>query len=178
LADLGTPNAFTVGLLAPKVVVDRAWWRSLGATERRIVTAHETAHARCKDPLRHSIALWLAGLCPCRLGRDLVGGWLAWAERRADGYAARTVGDAAAVAALLVQQKRAEGPHPSLVPSFGGGGIEARVVAVLSGEDPVPRLGSRLGLNFAGALVLWTAVVATTGYSIHIAVEHLLRQLT
>lgn len=178
LADLGTPNAFTVGLFSPMVVVDRLWWRSLAPTEQRIVAAHETAHVRCKDPLSHTVGLLLSGLCASALGDKLVTDWLAWAEQRADGHAADAIDDPAAVATLLVQQKRAERVQLSLVPSFGGGGLEKRVLAVLAGESVPRRLGSRVGLSLAIALILWTTGVTLFGYPIHIAVEHLLQALT
>lgn len=178
LADLGSGNAATVGLLRPVIVADRRWWRSLAPADRRIVAAHETAHLRSRDPLGHVLGRLLAGLGARSLGRSLVEGWLLWAEQRADGHAARVCGDPARVAELLVRETRAEQAIPSLVPSFGGGALEQRVEALLDDARAPVRIGSRLGLTAATALCAWVIVVAAFGYPIHVAVERLLTALS
>ena len=173
LLDLDSANAFTVGLLRPSVVADRCWWRGLSAMERRIVAAHEAAHVWCMDPLSHTVALLLCGLIPARVATPLVEGWLAWAEQRADARAAQVVGDAASVAELLLRQYR-QHATPSLVPAFGGGGLEARVTALLHFDGAAPRLASDIGrgLLLCGATTL--LVVGLLGFQIHHWVERLL----
>ena len=173
LGDLGTPNAFTMGLLRTAVLVDQSWWRSLSAGERQIVAAHEQAHARCRDPLTHTAGSLLAGLVPARLGQPLLHGWLAWAERRADLAAARAAGGMLDVAELLVRQARLD-LTPALVPSFAAHGVEGRVRALLAGPALAPRLISDLSLTVpltAAALL----AVGLFGFQIHSVLERLLR---
>ena len=173
IGDLGTPNAFTMGLLRTAVLADRGWWSSLSAGERKIVAAHEQAHARCRDPLTHAAGCLLAGLVPERLSRPLLRGWLSRAEHRADMTAARAVGDTLTVAEFLVRQAR-QGMAPSLIPAFSGGELEGRVRELLSAPDRPPRLASDLGLGLpltAAAL----AAVGLFGFQIHSLLEHLLR---
>ncbi|RYZ98387.1 MAG: hypothetical protein EOO68_13880 [Moraxellaceae bacterium] len=52
------PNAFTLGLFTPKVVVSNALANALNPSELAIVERHEVAHQRNRDPLR----LWLFSL--------------------------------------------------------------------------------------------------------------------
>ncbi len=169
---LGTPNAFTAGLLRTEVLVDRHWWGSLSDMERRIVAAHEQAHARCRDPLTHTVGRLLAGLVPERHGRPLLEGWLAQAEQRADLEAIRVTGDALAVAELLLEQAR-RSAAPSLVPAFTGGRVETRIRTMLQAPARPPRLSS--DLTFAvplAAMALLT--VGLFGFQIHSALERLL----
>ena len=172
LGDLGTPNAFTAGLLRPAVLADRRWWATLTTAERRIVLAHEQSHVGCRDLLTHTTGRLLQGLVPRRLGGPLLQGWLASAEQRADAVAACDVGDPLAVAALLLRQTR-ENVSPSLVPGFTGHGLQGRIRALLA--DPVgpARLHSDLGLGLplAAASLIMAGLL---GYQIHAALEQLL----
>lgn len=173
LGPLGGDNAFCAGLLRAVVLADRRWWRSLSDQERRIVAAHEHAHARCRDPLTHTMARLLAGFSPARLTGPLLHGWLDRAEIRADQAAARAAGDPLAVADLLLQQARASA-SPSLVPAFHGSGLQARIFALVDDDQRPPRFGSDLG---AGLPMLFAAalLVGLFGYQIHSALERLLR---
>ncbi len=173
LLDLGAPNAFTVGLLRPVVVADRRWWRGLSSMERRIIAAHELAHARCMDPLSHTVASLLTGLIPTRVAAPLTEGWLAWAEQRADACAAVAVGDAARVAELLLRQYRQHGA-PSLVPAFAGRGLEARVKALLSFSGEAPRLSSDVGRGLLACGAATLCLVGLLGFQIHHWLERLL----
>lgn len=170
LGDLGDDNAYTVGLLWPRVIADRAWWASLDCEERAIVAAHERAHVRCADPLSHTVALVLAGLAPARLSRSLVEGWLGWTERRADLNAAHAVGDSARVAAFLVAQRRRDLPL-SLVPAFGGSKLEQRVEWLLRGSDRPPRLRSDLPATLTFASGALATMLLLLGFQIHAIVE-------
>ena len=173
LGDLGQPNAFTLGLLRPKVIADRAWWRSLAAGERVMVAAHEAAHAAKHDPLAHALALLLASLVPARLGGPLSAGWLQFAEHRADRGAAEAAGDPVAVAELIVRAYR-QGENPALLPAFGGGTLEVRVRSLLElagGSLPiVPEVRMSLGLGLLAATLLAICI----GYPIHLFVEKIL----
>ncbi len=173
LGNLGEANAFTAGLLRPSVLVDRGWWSGLSNTERTIVAAHERAHARCGDPLTHTVAKFLAGLYPARLTVPLLDDWLDLAEHRADQAAASATGDALRVADLLMSQARMD-DAPSLVPAFAGGSLERRVRSLLAtGSGPL-HLGSDLRAGPALALAA-LMVVGLFGYQIHSALEWLVR---
>ncbi len=172
LGALDTANAFTAGLLRTEMLADHAWWRTLSGDERGIVVAHERAHARCRDLLTHTTGRVLCALAPRGLADALLDGWLAFAERRADAAAADTVGDALAVADLLVRQARVSS-SPSLLPGFNGRGTEGRVRALLALDGRAPRLGSDLGLSLP-LLAAATLLVGLLGYQIHAALERLL----
>lgn len=179
LAELGTRNAFTVGLSRPVVLADKEWWASLRPEEQRIVSEHERAHVECRDPLSYTVAQLFGGLVPQRVATPLVASWLNWAERRADECAAQEVGDPALVAQFLVRQVQISGQECSLVPSFRGGDLEARVVALLDVPKHPLRLSSDTGaclpLSAAlGALVL----LALCGFQIHGLIERLLHLFT
>lgn len=174
LGELGTPNAFTAGLLQATVLVDQGWWRSLSGLEREVIAAHERTHARCRDPLTHAVGWLLAGLAPERLARPLLGGWLAQAEQRADLVAAAAVGDPLVVAELLTRQARSVTVPEVLVPAFSSGGVRARVHALLHPPSYPVHLGSDLGPGLAltaGSLFS----VGLFGFHIHGALERLLR---
>jgi Zn-dependent protease with chaperone function len=174
LGDLGQANAFTLGLLRPVVIADRAWWRSLSSDERAIVSAHEAAHAEKHDPLAHALVLLLASFVPQRLARPLSAGWLHFAEHRADRGAAVAAGDPLAVAEFLVRAYRDPGEEPALLPAFCGGTLELRVHSLLElagGRMPLaPDVRVSLGLG----LVASTILAVTVGYPIHLFVEKLL----
>ena len=51
-------TAATVGLIRPRIVIAPAFWRAIDETARDAVRAHESAHARHRDPLR----VWAAQL--------------------------------------------------------------------------------------------------------------------
>jgi len=174
LGELGQPNAFTLGLLRPVVVADRAWWLSLADDERAMVAAHEAEHADKRDPLAHFLVLLFASFVPARLGRTLSAGWLQFAEHRADrSAAAAAADDAVAVAEFLVRAYR-RGAEPALLPAFCGGTLELRVRSLLElGDDHLPGAPDvRLSLSLG---VLGSTMLAVTvGYPIHLFVEKFL----
>jgi Zn-dependent protease with chaperone function len=176
LVELGTPNAFTAGLLRPVIVADQRWWSSLSPDERRVVTEHERAHAVCRDPLSYITARFLAGLVPPRVGKPLVASWLSFAERRADEHAARSIGDRALVAEFLLRQARM-GQH-ALIPSFVGGDVEARIVALLDAPAHPLRLSSDVAWGLMVSALLAALLMGLFGFQIHKVVEHLVLLLS
>jgi len=172
VGDLGSPNAFTAGLVRTRVLVDRTWWRLLSSTERQVVAAHEKTHARCGDPLTQAVGWLLSCLAPEKLCHPLLAGWLDRAEQRADLTAAQAVGDPLAVAELLTRQARM-GDAPGLVPAFTSGGIEARVRTLLIPLERPPSHGSDLRLALP-LTVTALASAALLGPNIHATLEHLL----
>lgn len=176
LVDLGAPNAFTVGLLRPVVVADASWWSALAPDERKIVAEHERAHALCMDPLSYTTAQLFAGLVPQWPAKRLVAAWLLWAERRADESAAQAIGDRTRVAEFLLGEARVDRTL-SLIPSFRGGILEARIAGVLEAPSRAHRLSSDIGvgLPLSGAIAL--LLLSLFGYQIHALLEALLQRL-
>jgi hypothetical protein len=125
-----TPEAFVMGLLAPRVYVSEGL---LGIPEVvDAVLAHEHAHARRRDPLRQ----WLAALAlACHLPG--LAARLAHALRRAQEMAADTeaavaLRDGPRVADALVKLARVRVSYGESIMGFVGGDIEERVLRLLS----------------------------------------------
>jgi hypothetical protein len=99
--------ACTVGLLRPRVVVDREVAAALDESELRAVLEHERAHARHRDPMR----IWLAQVAT-DLQWPLPGAatrWLAWRrelELRRDDDARASGVDGADLASAIVKVAR------------------------------------------------------------------------
>jgi len=144
----GDGTAFVAGVRSPVLCVPLAFWRRLGAAERRAMLAHEIAHVRRRDPLRLRLlsllvdALWPA--LPLRwTAARLSEAW----ELQADEQAVQDGASRTALAKSLVAA--ATSPAPAGVLAFGGphGSIVRRLVALRSGPRAV-------------ALVLQAALIA------------------
>jgi Zn-dependent protease with chaperone function len=97
------PLAFCVGPLRPRVYVSTAALRMLDPEQLAAVVAHETHHARRRDPLRLLVARSLAeGLFFLPALRRLAQRYAALAEVAADEAAVRATGSAKALAAALL----------------------------------------------------------------------------
>lgn len=154
LTDGLTRSAFTIGALAPIIVIDRALWDALSEEERRAVVHHEQAHVERRDGLTLAVLRLSAALLPILPEARLIAAWKAAAELSCDEYAARKIGDRAAVAAALVAASRAQARFPGTEPpAFGraalgvgdGGDLTARVMALLDADpsrEPGPLPGN------------------------------------
>jgi hypothetical protein len=127
------PNAFTLGLLNPKILISRALDRALTADELDIVYRHELAHQRARDPLRLS----LFGMLTLEL---LI-------EQQADAEVASQFCDPSTVAATLVKVNRLALRYQRQAPDFSACGfcttaIEARIQQLLGSDHgrafPIP----------------------------------------
>jgi beta-lactamase regulating signal transducer with metallopeptidase domain len=187
LADDVGRVAFTVGVLTPTIVFDRALWLALSDEERRAVAHHEDAHVKRRDGLTLLALRMCAALCPVLQGARVLEGWRSAVEMACDAHAAETLGDPAAVAGALVAVERAranlpDAPAAAYAPALGivaGGDLERRVRALLAVEPTRRRrsttvLGSDLlavSLVVIGAAAL---TVAWPGDSFHHATETLI----
>jgi Zn-dependent protease with chaperone function len=179
----GAPGAFTFGALAPFVVFDRCLWDALSEEERRAVLHHEQGHVERRDGLTLLLLRLCIALYPVPLGRALLDGWRAAAERACDDHAATMLGDTCAVAGALVAVERmqlrdATPRSAARVPALGattGEGFEGRVMALLDGASPAP---PALGNDALAVAIVATGAAALTfawpGGWFHHAVETLL----
>jgi beta-lactamase regulating signal transducer with metallopeptidase domain len=180
IADGAGYQAFTVGALAPVIVLGRPLWDALAPAERRAVVQHEHGHCERRDPLT-LLALRLGdALCAGPLRGRLLGRWRAAAESACDRHAAYRLGDGASVAEALLGVERARGaaPSPALaaptLAAFAGGDLERRVVALLDAgvaDDRAEVLGNDL---IAVAVLAFGAGLLTLlwpGDALHHAVE-------
>lgn len=177
LAELGVPNAITAGLLRPRVVVDRAWWGQLSATDRRLVMAHESAHMRRRDPLTLAVLLVLGAFAPRRAFEGVRDCWEDHAEQCADQAAAAEIGDPLAVAEALLAHHRSSTLIPGFTTAWTGGRLEARVLALL--EEPMDQTvpGPDVDAVLLGSLALVGAVVLGGAPELHLVLELLVNAL-
>ena len=143
------PQAFCAGLLRPRIFVSTATLDALTDDELEAVLAHESHHARCRDPLRLFLARTVSDALFFLPGmRETASRYAALAEVAADGAAVRANGGSrqSLAAALLAFESTAS---PAVV------GIAPERVDHLFGEQPPWQLPLAL---IATALVILTAV--------------------
>jgi Zn-dependent protease with chaperone function len=165
IAQSHKPYAVTLPGRAGQIVISTAMIELLDDAERRIVVAHEEAHARYRHDRYLLVAeLAAAALPPLRALARRVNYSI---ERWADEAAASVCGDRRLVAVTL--GKVALRSSPPGVAGFAGLGVAARIGALLEPPVPVP---DRVHL-----VVLWSSVLATAGFSLY-QLHHLERVLT
>lgn len=159
----GRPTVFCAGLWRPRIYLTATAAAAFGTVGLDAVFAHETAHARRRDPLRRLLA---------RAATDVLfyfplTGWLSHrqaekAELAADQAAISYVGRKAVAGALLAATAAPPAPagKPATPAAGFDGAIDARI-AQLSGETiPAPRpplkpaLASLLGLTLVLSLAM------------------------
>jgi Zn-dependent protease with chaperone function len=144
------PHAFCIGLLRSRVYVSRGALELLHDDALEAVLAHETHHARRRDPLRLLVARALAdGLFFLPLVRRLAERYAALAELAADEAAAAARGGRRALASALL----AFDDHPS--PAVG---IAPERVEHLLGRRPAWELSIVVLLGAAVTVGLLLAV--------------------
>lgn len=159
------PYAVTLPGRAGQIVISTAMVEMLDDEERRIVVAHEQAHARYRhDRYLLTAELAAAVLPPLRALARRVHFSI---ERWADESAAAVCGDRELVAVTL--GKVALQSHPSTVAGFSGLGVAARVGALLVAPVPTPHR-SKL-------VMLWSSLAVTAGFSLY-QLHHLERLVT
>lgn len=149
------PYAVTLPGRAGQIVISTALVDLLDDDERRIVLAHEQAHARH----RHDRYLLVAELAAAALPplRGLARRVNYSIERWADEAAAAVCGDRRLVAVTL--GKVALHTNPPGVAGFAGLGVASRIDALLAPAVPMPDRG-RL-------VVLWSSLAVTAGFSLY-----------
>jgi Zn-dependent protease with chaperone function len=165
VADSVTPYAVTLPGRAGQIIVSTALLDGLDESERRVVIAHERAHAR----YRHDRYVLVAALCAAALPplRTLSNRVTYSIERWADEAAAAVCGDRRLVAVTL--GKVALHRQPATVSGFAGLGVASRMGALL--EPPVGNPRRPL------VIAMWSAVVMTAGLSLY-QLHHVERLLT
>jgi Zn-dependent protease with chaperone function len=159
------PYAVTLPGRAGQIVISTALVDMLDEDERRIVLAHEQAHARYRHDRYLLVAeLAAAALPPLRALARRVNYSI---ERWADEAAASVCGDRRLVAVTL--GKVALEANPAGVAGFAGLGVASRIGALL--EPPVPMPDRRQ------LVVLWSSLAVTAGFSLY-QLHHLERLLT
>lgn len=100
------PNAYTFGVINPKILLSSALVKALSARELNIVYSHELAHQHSRDPLR----LWLFGMLLSVFiptsRRSLYTSMELFIEQQADAVVAREFNDPRLIASTLVKVNR------------------------------------------------------------------------
>jgi Zn-dependent protease with chaperone function len=158
------PEAFTTGLLRPRIVVSEAVVEGLSDAELDALLLHEAAHARRHDPLR----LLVAGFCRdlvffLPLGHALFRLAVEAQERAADDEAAATAGPLEVASALLTYLRMA-GPRSAagVAPAAAGADPEARIRRLLD----APSAGAsrvRPRLRLATTALISAVLIASLG---------------
>ncbi len=165
IAHSETPYAVTLPGRAGQIVMSTAMVDLLDDDERRIVIAHEEAHARYRhDRYLLTAELAAAALPPLRMLARRVTYSI---ERWADEAAASICGDRQLVAVTL--GKVALQANPPTVAGFSGLGVASRMGALLQPPVPTPHRAQLLGL--------WSSVAATAIFSLY-QLHHLERLVT
>ncbi len=176
--DSGAAIAYTAGVRAPVIVLDRALWAALGERDREAVLQHERGHVDRADALTSLVLRACLALQPW-LPWSLFERWQHAAELHCDRHAAERVGDPSAVAEALVSVGRLRAAHADTDPAhlgvFGASGLEDRVASLL---EPGSAPGSArrndvvaIVLPMLGVLAL---VMVWPGDLLHHAVETVL----
>ncbi len=135
------PEAFVLGLLQPRLFVSQGLLRLPDATVAAVM-AHERAHMRRFDPLRHLIALLACTFHLPGISKRLRQRAQQSQELAADAMAARSMGDSICIADALVNCARFHVRYAAPHLAFGGGDLEERVRALLSThrtiDQPLP----------------------------------------
>lgn len=132
--DCSPALALTSGLLRPRVFLSTGLIAQLSTTELRAVLAHEQAHQRHRDNLRHFLAQLLTAPA---FARQLRADLHQAIEQRADQQAAHCCGGPEAMAHILIRLQRLALASPPLLHSgMGGADFTQRIHALLQASAP------------------------------------------
>ncbi|MFA3842881.1 M56 family metallopeptidase [Streptomyces aureus] len=165
------PDAYALPGRPHRIVVTTAMLRSLGATEREALFAHERAH----NGAGHHYFLAVAELAAhCHPALHAVRADIRFAaERAADETAARAVGDrrltARAIARAALAGRATPSSRPDFAPAATTGPVPRRVTALLTPGRPRAARWIALGLALGVALSAGSATAALLG--VHHQVE-------
>lgn len=149
-----TPEAFTVGLLRPKICLSEGLLRSLREPELQAVLRHERAHARALDPLRLAAVRFLSDfLWFLPVSRPLADAFSGMAELRADEAAVAAGSDALELASAIVTTARGVS-EPRLAPALGGLALLEERILRLLGQNPRFPITIRWGGGLASAVMI------------------------
>jgi Zn-dependent protease with chaperone function len=165
---LDGPEAFVVGIFAPRIFVTRGLLAKRHRRHLKAVLAHERAHvSRCDSRWRLAAQLAFAFHLPI-VARRLDALLSEAHEMAADEEAARTVGSRSRVAEALVHLARSGAGAPRLAQAFAGSDIEQRVVALLDARRTAHEPTTATLLSFA---VLGLTAIGLTAEGVHHGLE-------
>lgn len=173
VVDSPCPDAYALPGRPHRIVVTTAMLRSLDASEREALFAHERAH-NAGGHHYFLAAAELAAHChpalrPVREAIRLA------AERAADEAAATRVGDrhltARAIARAALATHNAHTTRPSVTPAATTGPVPRRVAALLSPARKAPRAVSWTAALLAVSALLSCTTAATGALSVHQDIE-------
>lgn len=176
--DSEQPLCVTAGLLRPQVMVSRGLLTALSETERRVVLAHEHAHANRRDALTSYVVRVLSALHLPSTAQWLVREVELAAEQACDEAAVAALGDRLTVAAAILSvermtQRALSTAFAPAVVAFGASAVERRVEALL--DEPLPTQGLRAVL---GSIALAALCALFASDELHHLTESLLAVFT
>lgn len=135
-----TREAFTIGMIRPKVCLSTGLLQSMTEAEIEAVLRHEHAHLTALDPLRLAAVRLLSDfLWFLPITRLLTEAFSGLAELRADERAVAAGSDALELATAIVKTARGAFLGPRLAPALGGLAlVEQRVTRLLGRERKIP----------------------------------------
>jgi Zn-dependent protease with chaperone function len=165
IVDVAKPLALAVGIGRGHVLLSRTLVETLPADQLDAVIAHERAHLRHGDVLRHLLARAASLIHFPATRRHLLDQLRLAAEQRCDGAAAERVGSPLLVAETLLAVERLHRPGSDMQPAvlavaFANGFLAERIEALLApGERAAYPLGLCLAALASAFLVLSTGWV-------------------
>lgn len=152
----GTPNAFTIGFLRPKICLSAALLESATAAEIDAILHHEHAHAVARDPLRLAAVRLLSDfLWFLPITRTLARAFSAMAELRADEAAVSAGSDPLELASALVKTAGNASSSFRLAAAIGGLALlEHRIIRLLGREEGTLPLRFRLAPSLSSGLIV------------------------
>jgi len=150
-----TPDAFTIGLIRPKICLSAGLLRSLKEPEIQAVLRHEHAHVVARDPIRLAVVRFLSDfLWFLPIARTLAGAFTGLAELRADQVAVAAGSDSLELASAIVKTAKGSIAELRLAPALGGLPWMERRVMQLLGRERAISLRIPWGRGLASALII------------------------
>jgi len=170
VVDSPTPMAFALPGRPARIVVSTTMLRSLDASDRRVLLAHERAHLRLHHHLYQAVVDLGAAISPVLI--PLRARVRFSMERWADEESADELGGRRPIARALVRAGRAATAHPIPSLAFGSTGVPARVEALLASQPTNPHWPllwpATLG---AGAIVLVAEAIRDLEHLFELAIR-------
>ncbi|MBI4611789.1 MAG: M56 family metallopeptidase [Candidatus Rokubacteria bacterium] len=165
------PQAFTIGLIRPKICLSRGLLEGMTETEILAVLRHEHAHVKARDPLRLAWVRLLADfLWFLPVSRALAGAFSGMAELRADDAALSAGSDSIELASAIAKTARGGVPAWHLAPALGGLALVEQRVMRLLGREPAIRARIPWGRGLASGLVVAALLTLLVGPTLRTAV--------
>lgn len=164
----GTPNAFTIGFLRPKICLSSAFLESATDAETDAVLHHERAHAVARDPLRLAAVRLLSDfLWFLPITRTLARAFSAMAELRADEAAVSAGSDPLELASAIVKSAGDASSNFRLAAALGGLALlEHRIIRLLGREGTFPlRFRSAPSLSSGLIVIILLALLVAPAFA-------------